>query len=115
MFGSTAYRPSNCRAIRSHFAPWPPSSIPANRLERQEHPMRLETVKKFAERLTGWAKPSMGEAAGLVSERKPRTLRFRDDGVIPNHPVWPLILYRGAVRLPGEFDAAAIMEVLFES
>jgi len=75
----------------------------------------LETVKKFAERLTGWAKPSMSEAAGLVSESKPRTLRFRDDGVIPNHPLWPLILYRGAVRLPAEFDAAAIMEVLFES
>jgi uncharacterized protein YjlB len=75
----------------------------------------LETVKKFAERLTGWAKPSLSEAARLVSERKPRTLRFRDDGVIPNHPLWPLILYRGAVRLPAEFDAAAIMEVLFES
>ena len=75
----------------------------------------LETAKKFAERLTGWARPSRSEVAGLVSERKPGTLRFEDDGVIPNHPLWPLILYRGAVRLPAEFDAAAIMEVLFES
>jgi uncharacterized protein YjlB len=75
----------------------------------------LETVKKFAERLTGWAKPSRSEVAELVSERKPGTLRFRDDGVIPNNPLWPLILYRGAVRLPAEFDAAAVMEDLFES
>ena len=75
----------------------------------------LEAVKKFAERLTGWAKPSRSEVAGLVSERKPATLRFRDDGIIPNHPLWPLILYRRAVRLPAEFDAAAVMEALFES
>jgi uncharacterized protein YjlB len=75
----------------------------------------LETVKKYAERLTGWAKPSRGEAAGLVSQRKPGTVRFTDDGVIPNHPFWPLILYRGAVRLPAKFDAAAVMEALFES
>jgi uncharacterized protein YjlB len=75
----------------------------------------LETVKKFAEGLTGWAKPSRSEAAGLVRERKPGTLRFRDDGIIPNHPLWPLILYRSAVRLPAGFDAAAVMEALFES
>jgi uncharacterized protein YjlB len=75
----------------------------------------LETVKKFTERLTGWAKPSQSDLAGLVNERKPRTLRFRDDGVIPNHQLWPLILYKSAVRLPAEFDAAAIWEVLFES
>ena len=75
----------------------------------------METVKKFAERVTGWARPSRSEVAGLVRERKPRALRFRDDGVIPNHPLWPLIFYRGAVRLPAEFDAAAVMEALFES
>jgi uncharacterized protein YjlB len=89
----------------------------ADQLESdKEHPMPpLETVRKFAERLTGWARPSRSEVAGLVRERKPRTLRFRDDGVIPNHPFWPLILYPGAVLLPAEFDAAAVMEGLFES
>lgn len=38
---------------------------------------------------------------------------FKDDGVIPNHPHWPLILYRGAVRLPSHLDPAAVFEDLF--
>ena len=75
----------------------------------------LETVKKFAEGLTGWSRPARSEVAGLVRERKPTGIRFRDDGVIPNHPLWPLVFYRGAVQLPARFDAAAVLEVLFES
>ncbi len=42
------------------------------------------------------------------------TFRFEDDGIIPNHPRWPLILYEGAVGLPPEFDPAAVFERLFE-
>ena len=45
----------------------------------------------------------------------PNVVRFRDDGIIPNHPRWPLILYRGAVCLPGALDPAAVFEDLFES
>ncbi len=37
-----------------------------------------------------------------------------DDGVIPNNAQWPLVLYRGAVSLPGKLDPAAIMEDLFD-
>ncbi|TJX41447.1 MAG: cupin, partial [Mesorhizobium sp.] len=40
--------------------------------------------------------------------------RFEDDGIIPNHPHWPLVVYRGVVKLPAEFDPAAIFEELFE-
>jgi uncharacterized protein YjlB len=75
----------------------------------------LETVKKLAEVLTGWSRPSEGEVAALVRKRKATARCFRDDGVIPNHPIWPLIVYRGPVRLPAKFDAAAVLEVLFES
>ena len=39
---------------------------------------------------------------------------FKDDGVIPNHPRWPLVLYRGAVSFPDKLDPAAIMEDLFD-
>lgn len=75
----------------------------------------IEDVKKLAETITGWARPSLKDLAGLVRERKPRALRFKDDGVIPNHPEWPLIVFRGAVRLPPAFDPAAVFEDLFKS
>lgn len=75
----------------------------------------LETVKKLAETLTGWSRPSRGDLADLVRERKANEFRFRDDGVIPNHPAWPLIIYRGPVRFPAKLDAAAVLEELFES
>src|SRR5580700_7320416 len=75
----------------------------------------LEDVKKIAERITGWSKPSSDELSGSVRERKAGTFRFKDDGIIPNHPNWPLIIYRGAVRFPKKFDPAAVFEELFES
>ena len=28
---------------------------------------------------------------------KVETFRFADDGDIPNHPYWPMIVYQGAV------------------
>ena len=41
--------------------------------------------------------------------------RFTDDGLIPNHPKWPLIIYKSAVRLPQCLDPAAVFEELFDS
>lgn len=75
----------------------------------------LEDLKKLAETITGWARPSAEDLTVLVRDRKPTAFRFRDDGIIPNHPKWPLIIYRGAVRLPSTFDPAAIFEDLFKS
>jgi uncharacterized protein YjlB len=42
-------------------------------------------------------------------------VRFKDDGVVPNHPRWPLIIYRGAVDLDDRRDPAAVIEDLFEA
>jgi uncharacterized protein YjlB len=75
----------------------------------------LETAKKFAETITGWSRASRSDLAALIRERKANTFHFRDDGIIPNHPNWPLIIYRGAVRLPNELDPAAVLGDLFES
>jgi uncharacterized protein YjlB len=74
----------------------------------------LETAKRIAEKMTGWSRPSKNDLTELVRQRKANALRFRDEGIIPNHPRWPLIIYRGTVRLPEEFDPAAIFEDLFE-
>ncbi|WP_352479165.1 hypothetical protein [Mesorhizobium sp. M0045] len=35
--------------------------------------------------------------------------------MVPNHPFWPLVVYRGAVKLPDEFNPAAVMAALFEA
>jgi hypothetical protein len=54
-------------------------------------PGSSEKLKRLAERLTGWGRVPKEEIASLVVARKPNLYRFRDDGIIPNHPSWPLI------------------------
>lgn len=75
----------------------------------------LEDVKKIAEKVTGWSRPKPSALSGLIRERKASTFRFKDDGIMPNHPQWPLVIYRGAVRLPDDLDPAAVFEELFKS
>jgi uncharacterized protein YjlB len=75
----------------------------------------LDDVKKIAEKITGWSRPADDDLPRLVRKRKANAFRFRDDGIIPNHPTWPLILYRSAVHLPKKLDPAAVLEELFES
>jgi uncharacterized protein YjlB len=75
----------------------------------------LEDVKKLTEKITGWSRPAPGELEGAVRERKAHRFRFQDDGLIPNHPRWPVILYRGALRFPKGCDPAAVLEDLFEA
>jgi uncharacterized protein YjlB len=74
----------------------------------------LETLKKIAEKATGWSRPRAGDLDSLVCVRKPRTILFKDDGIIPNHPHWPLLLYQAAVRLDARFDPASVFEELFK-
>jgi uncharacterized protein YjlB len=73
----------------------------------------LEYVKRIAEKATGWGRPE--DPRQLLCARKPHTYRFNDDGLIPNHPKWPLVIYKGAARLPEPLDPAAVFEQLFES
>jgi uncharacterized protein YjlB len=73
----------------------------------------LEDVKRIAEKATGWRRPQ--DPRTLLRERKPHTCLFKDDGLIPNHPNWPLLLYKSVVRLPEALDPAAVFEDLFDS
>jgi uncharacterized protein YjlB len=73
----------------------------------------VENVKRAVERVTGWSRPAKHDLVRLVRKRKPATFRFKDEGLIPNHPRWPLVIYRGAVKLSGDFDPAAVFEDLF--
>jgi hypothetical protein len=75
----------------------------------------LEYLKQYAERATGLRRPGRRKAPDLVQARKPPAVRFKDDGLVPNHPPWPLIIYRSAVDLDEHHDAAAVIEDLFEA
>jgi uncharacterized protein YjlB len=73
----------------------------------------LETIKSLGERLTGMGRPARDDLQSLLHMRAGTMLRFKDDGVVPNHPRWPLIVYRNAVRLREDLDPAAILEDVF--
>jgi uncharacterized protein YjlB len=73
----------------------------------------LEDVKRITEKATGWKRPEDPQV--LLRERKPQAYRFKDDGLFPNHPKWPLVIYKSVVRLPVTLDPAAVFEDLFES
>jgi uncharacterized protein YjlB len=74
----------------------------------------LEDAKKIAEHITGWQRPDKAQLDQLIRQRKPHRLRFSDDGSVPNHPRWPLLIYRSPVRLSRDLDPAAVFEDLFE-
>jgi uncharacterized protein YjlB len=44
---------------------------------------------------------------------EPSAHLFVDDGTIPNHPKWPLLLYRGAIDLSGTPDPELAVEKAF--
>jgi uncharacterized protein YjlB len=73
----------------------------------------LENIKRLAEKATGWRRPD--DPQGLVRACKPQTILFKDDGLIPNHPKWPLVICKSVVRLPESLDPAAVFEELFGS
>jgi uncharacterized protein YjlB len=73
----------------------------------------LEDVKRITEKAIGWKRPEDPQA--LLRDRKPQAYQFKDDGLIPNHPKWPLVIYKSAIRLPEALDPAAVFEDLFES
>ena len=54
----------------------------------------------------------MGLQRAVVA-RKPATKMFADDGIVPNNPRWPLVIYRKAINLPGRGDPAAVIDALF--
>lgn len=45
----------------------------------------------------------------------PETLRFADDGLIPNNPELPLVLYRGGIDLSGSPDPEELIEQTFSA
>jgi uncharacterized protein YjlB len=55
----------------------------------------------------------MAQAAHKTDPVEPVTMRFGDDGVVPNNPTLPLLVYRGAIDVSGQRDPAARIERIF--
>lgn len=72
----------------------------------------VESIKSAVGRITGASKLTPRDLAAHLRRRKPQTMRFKDDGDIPNNPL-PFCVYSGAVDLADSADPAAIFEQLF--
>jgi hypothetical protein len=56
----------------------------------------LESIKERFEKITGCARPSARDLDAALRPRKANAFWFKDDGVIPNNPKLPLVLYRSS-------------------
>lgn len=75
----------------------------------------IEDLKKTTEKATGWARPDPAQLPSLIRVAKPGAFHFEDDGAVPNHPRWPVLVMWRSVRLPRSLDPAAVLEDVFES
>ena len=72
----------------------------------------VETLKSAVGRITGATRLKPRELRARVRRRKPLSMRFKDDGSIPNNTL-AFVLYPGAVDPAGSDDPAAVFEQLF--
>jgi len=73
-----------------------------------------DQIKNFTRKLVE-NKPGADALADMVHLGKVTDIFFEDDGIVPNHPRWPLIVHRASVHFRGGFDPATIIDTLFAS
>ncbi|HLH95686.1 MAG TPA: cupin [Xanthobacteraceae bacterium] len=74
-----------------------------------------DQIKNYARKLFE-QRPDVAALRSQIKQRKPVALFFTDDGIVPNHPRFPLLVYRRAVALtPRSRDPAAVIDTLFEA
>jgi uncharacterized protein YjlB len=62
------------------------------------------------------SRPDEEALRSMIRTRKPITVMFDDDGIVPNNPRLPLVIYRGAIDVGDKtFDAGAIIDAVFDS
>lgn len=76
---------------------------------------KVEPIKRLLEHATGLRVPTPEAALTHVRTVRPRQMKFKDDGYIPNNPTLSLLLYRKAVQLDRRYDPAALIEAIFKA
>jgi len=73
-----------------------------------------DQIKNYAKKLVE-ERPDPDRLQDLIRPRKPLAVKFSDDGIIPNNPRFPVIVYRAAVKLSDKaLDPAVVIDALFE-
>ena len=74
-----------------------------------------DQIKNYAKKMVE-NRPDPSALRTLVRSRKPQAIRFRDDGIVPNNPRFPVLVYRRAVALNAKaFDPGTLIDALFET
>jgi uncharacterized protein YjlB len=74
-----------------------------------------DQIKNLAKKLVE-QHPDAATLRTLVQARKPAAVHFRDDGIVPNNPKFPMLLYRGAVNLKSRrFAPEVVIDTLFDT
>ncbi len=76
---------------------------------------KVESVKRVLEKVSGIAVPGRDRALSRVKAVKPRRIKFRADGYIPNNPYLPVLYYRGTIQFDNSGDPAALIEAIFNA
>ena len=72
-----------------------------------------DQIKNYAKKFVD-DRPDPSMLKTMVRVRKPLSVLFSDDGIVPNNPHFPLLIYRGAVTVETtKFDAATVIDTLF--
>src|SRR3954465_8244467 len=73
-----------------------------------------DQIKNYAKKLVENS-PDLEVLRRLVRARSPVAIKFRDDGIVPNNPRFPVLIYRGAVAFTDKaFDPGTVIDTLFE-
>jgi hypothetical protein len=62
-----------------------------------------DQIKNYAKKLVE-NRPDPARLGAMLRPRKALSLIFADDGIIPNNPRFPVIIYRGAVKVSSNRD-----------
>ncbi len=73
-----------------------------------------DQIKNYAKKLVE-DRPDPIALRRMIRARTPSSLCFVDDGIVPNNPKFPVMLYRGAISFSGAFERATIIDTLFET
>lgn len=74
-----------------------------------------DQIKNYARKLTE-DRPDERALAAMLRDRPPRAWLFADDGIVPNHPRWPLIVYRRVITANArQFELATVLDTMFAS
>ena len=71
-----------------------------------------DQIKNYARKLTEDQPTSLSR---MIRKRVPIAKIFADDGIVPNNPRLPMLLYRNAVRFDKQYDPATVVDAIFSA